>query len=74
MKVEGIFGKLNSSSKRDYQGVVGDLNTGGQQNWHISPTETFVFLKLNSYCFAICCCILLYEYLNLNSISLSSAD
>ena len=62
------MGRLNSQSIRDYQGVVGDLNTGGQKNWHINPTETFMFLKLNSYCFVICYCILLYEYSNLNSI------
>ena len=68
--MEGILGRLNSSSNRDYQGVVGDLNTGDQQNWHINPNETFMFLKLNSYCFVICCCILLYEYSNFNSISL----
>jgi len=44
---------------RDYQGVVGDFNTDGQQNWHINPTETFMFLKLNFYCFlfvAVFCC------------------
>ena len=58
MKVEGILGRLNSSSNRDYQGVVVDLNAGGQENWHVNPTETFLFLKLNYYffiCYCICC-------------------